>query len=733
MTNETFQFFFATGSWWVIGIGSLLAIAVAWWAYRRTVPDLPQSWRLGLGGLRALGLMLLLLALFEPVMRFVQGSVDRPDVIVAIDASESMQITDERGGRRSMLRDSVLTVLMREAPDHWKFVAFGETVRPVANDSLLNVPDSLPRTSISAVLEWVGNNRRASGTRLGVGAVVLLTDGNDNSEQSVLQVARQIRQPVYSLGIGDTVAPFDLWIDDLILPARPIVGQATTVLARVQHSDSVPRSLNVELRYDNVRLRDTTVMCASGRAVTVMMPWMPRAAGTHSIQAVVRLVAPDPRTEATQSNNTQTSFVEVFDAKRTVVLVAGAPSPDVAYLSSMFGNDPSVDLIRCVQRKGSAFYDRLPTSADIQKAEVCILVGFPTATTPPDVIAAIAKGLTGTNVMFIPSRDVDYRRLGPLASMLPFTVTSSTAEEYLATPDVSADLTSDPILKLTGTEADGDIWNALPPLYRTETFVTPRPGARVLSTIRVQNAPLDEPLLMTYRQGSTRSVALMGYGLYRWELLREGPLQQRGEAPLEVAKLFVGNTTSWLSAKDVEQPVRLATNRMVYAVGDRVGLQATVIDEAGSPIDETRVLVDLQGAGVQRKLVLEGIGAGKYQAAVGMLPPGEYTAKCTAEQQGRVLGSDQRRFLVRPIRIEQAGITMNRSLLEALSQTTSGGFFHARDVQLLIDALQQDPRLQERAVQNVRDTTLWHTPWPLLVALMAFSLEWFLRKRRGLV
>ena len=82
MTNETLHFFFATGSWWVIGVGSLLAIAVAWWTYRRTVPDLPQSWRLGLGGLRALGLMLLLLALFEPVMRFVRMTehVGRPTV-----------------------------------------------------------------------------------------------------------------------------------------------------------------------------------------------------------------------------------------------------------------------------------------------------------------------------------------------------------------------------------------------------------------------------------------------------------------------------------------------------------------------------------------------------------------------------------------------------------------------------------------------------------------------------
>lgn len=744
MSNETFEFFFATGSWWVIVLSALFAVGIAWWTYRRTVPDLSQPWRAALAGLRSIGMVLLLMALFEPVVRFVHGSIDRPAVIVAIDASESMQIVDHVGGKRALLRDSVLRQLQREAPDHWTFVSFGESVRPVPLDSIAVVPDSLPRTSISAVLEWVGNNRLSSGRRLAAGAVVLLTDGNDNGEVSVLSVARQIRQPIYAVGIGDTVPPFDAMIYDLVAPARPIVGQETSILVRVQHTDSVPRMIGLELRQDNTRLRDTMLSCVPGRVVSVTLPWIPRQAGSRKVEALIRMIpsgtgsrgdAPES-VEATVSNNVRTTYVDVVDTKRTILLVAGAPSPDVAYLSSLFDNDPSVDLIRCVQRKGSEFYDRLPTESDVRKAEVCILVGFPTATTPADVIAAVAKGATATNLLFIPSRDVDYRRLGPLAEVLPFVVTASNRQEYLATPDVAAAQTSDPILKLTGTDADHDIWNALPPLYRTETFVTPRPGARVLSTIRVQNAPLDEPLLLTYRQGRSRLVAVMGYGLYRWELLREGPIQQRGEKPLEVAKLFIGNTTSWLAAHDVDQPVRLATNRSVYVVGDRVGVQATVIDDAGAPIDQARVVVDIQGSGVQRRVILESMGAGRYQGSAGQVPPGEYTAQCVAEYRGQPVGSDQRRFLVRPVRIEQAGITMNRPLLQALAQATSGRWFPARDinqdVSQLIAALEQDPRLQQRAVQNARDTTLWHTPWPLFGAIVAFSLEWFLRKRRGL-
>jgi len=720
---EHFQFFFATGTWWLITVVVIAAAAIAWLTYTRTTPQLSPGSRILLSGLRTIGIVFLALALFEPVLRQVRSEESRPGVVIAIDESASMALQDGQGARQTT-RDAVVDLLRDRAEEDWVFVGFSDNVREADPADTFAV-DGV-RSDISRVLQWSTNvpvDERP-------GAILIITDGQINAGETPIGAAAALGIGVYSIGIGDTVVPTDAAVSGLLVPGVTVVNDPTPVSVVVSSTGYAGRAVELVLfEEDRVVDQDTTILPIDGVRTTAEFTWTPSAVGERKLS--VRLSPLEG--EATAANNITQDFVDVRKAKRVVYVVAGAPSPDVSFVIRALQKDPNVEVRTSIQKRGGEWYDRKPMPADVAEAELCVVIGFPIASSPADAVAAVAEAARrGTGLLFIPSRDVEYGRLGPLEDYLPFAVAASRPTEFRATPDVQRGTTADPILKVTGTDRDQELWNTLPPIYRTETFVTPRPGASVLATLKVNNVPLAEPLLLKREQDRRRSIAVMGYGLYRWELLGEGPQASRGAQPVEVFASFIGNAASWLAVKDDERRVEIRSSREFYGAGEHILFKATVLDESLAPIDDADVRVTLNDT-TSREIVLAPLGGGRYRADAGPLPPGDYRYTGLAARQRQKVGDDQGRFSVGELSLEEAALTMNNDLLSGLALTTGARFGVADSAEQVIEALMNDPRLRPVASTRESDTTLWHTPWPLVIALGAFSLEWFTRKRRGLV
>ena len=720
---EHFQFFFATGSWWLITLVVIVAAAISWLTYTRTTPQQTPASRVLLAGLRTVGIVFLALSLFEPVLRLVRSETERPGVVVAIDESASMGLEDASGLRRQQ-RDAIIDLLRDRAEDTWSFVGFAENVREATSSDTFSIDGS--RSDLSRVLQWSSNVPADERP----GTILIVSDGQINAGESPIGAATTLGLGVYAIGIGDTVMPTDASVSGILVPGVTVVDDPTPVSVVISSRGYAGQPAQLVLmEEDRVVDQDTILLPIDGVRTTAEFLWTPAQTGERKL--TVRLTPLDG--EATTANNLTRDYVDVRKAKRVVYLVAGAPSPDVSFVIRALEKDPNVDVRTSIQKRGGEWYDQQPTPASIAEAELCVVIGFPIASSPRDAVAAVADAARrGTGLLFIPSRDVEYSRLGPLEDYLPFSVAASRPTEFRATPDVQRGTTADPILKITGTELDQELWNTLPPIYRTETFVTPRSGATILATLKVNNVPLAEPLVMKREVERRRSIAVMGYGLYRWELLGEGPQASRGEQPVEVFASFVGNAASWLAVKDDERRVEIRSSREFYGAGEHVVFQATVLDESLAPVDDADVRVTLDDSS-RREIVLAPIGGGRYRTDAGLLPPGDYRYQGLAARQRTSIGTDNGRFSVGDLSLEDAALTMNDDLLSGLALTTGGQFGTADQAESIVEALLADPRLRPVATTKESDTTLWHTPWPLVIALSAFSLEWFTRKRRGLV
>ncbi len=716
-----------SGWFWVV-VAVLVSTLISVLYYRRTQPPIHGSLRLVLTLLRTIALSILLFVLFEPILSMVRSSEDAPRAAVLLDASTSMNSRDAAGDRmptyRSALSNSGILGLGDQAAIH----TFDESVRRVEKFNIDSLQCSGQRTDIERALRVVGDESSQSNIQ----SVVLFSDGVFTSGANPIYQAEQLAKPIYVVGIGDTNEAKDRSIQSLITNDLSYVGTTVPVQVRARIHGFTDGQATVHLLDNGVQFAEQQLIVRQNQMdYDINLEYKAQSAGVHKLSAVID--AADG--ELTTKNNSVSEFITVLGSKRNVVIFAGAPSPDLSFIRAAFEHDPSIHVKAFVQKSGAEFYDQAPTSAALRDAETIVFVGFPVQSTPVSVLQMIQSELGRSKpLLFIAGQQTDYNKLRSFEDYLPFSVQTTRPEEFNVMADVKASSSSNPLLRLNGNAHDAEIWNALPPIYRTETFVRVKPESEIVVSMKVNNVSLSDPLIVTRHVQKSKCVAIMGYGLYRWKLLANAAEQSRGSHELpDVLNALMINSSKWLSAQDDEKTVRIRTTRKLYASNERVEFVANVYDEAMTPLDNASVTVKITSSKESREVILTSNGGGRYTASVEGLSEGDYAFNGTVVLNSKAYGNDAGRFSIGELPIEYQNLRMNSELLRSIAERSGGKFYTVKDVDKLVHDLQSHPSFKARILTNTSELNLWNLAVLLAISLLLFSVEWFIRKRAGMV
>ena len=152
----------------------------------------------------------------------------------------------------------------------------------------------------------------------------------------------------------------------------------------------------------------------------------------------------------------------------------------------------------------------------------------------------------------------------------------------------------------------------------------------------------------------------------------------------------------------------------------------------GSPLKEAEFQIKVIGPdGVETSLTPRSAN-GEYSAEfLKTQAPGDYWVRASAKQGGQMLGFDAfTRFIVDARDLELDYPSADYEFLKQLASITGGSTQNPEELDGLIDRLKVAKLSDLTRIQLI---TLWDNWWFLMTFVSVMSLEWFLRKKRGLV
>ncbi len=715
--------------WYIAVLLILFAIAFSIYFYIRTVPPISKKKRIVLILLRTTGLILLLFALFEPVLTITGGNIISPKIAVLLDNSISTSLKDAGIDRKEAYRNAVNAINFNKLKStDFYFALFDYNTRALIDFQFDSINFQGQQTDISKSIRWVSNKPQNDNIQ----AVILITDGAFNTGTNPIYDSEMLGKPIYIIGIGDTIEPKDISIQNLITNEIAYLNKSVPININFDAYGFGNTSIKLNLFENEVKIYEEQINLNENRKnYTAVIEYIPKNEGIKKITAYIEPL----KGEITEKNNKISEFIEVIKHKKEIAIFCGSLNPDVSFVKNELQKEEGVNVKLHTQKKDAEFYGNYPSATDLLKAEIFVFIGFPVSSTPNNLLLAIKKELDkGKPLFFIASSMTDYTKLKLLDDYLPFTTISSRQQEFLAVPDVKNDVLANPIIRIYGTEEDINVWNRLPPIYRTETFVRVKPESEIVASIKVNNVPLREPLIIMRHFQDKKSLALLGYGLYRWKLFGYSAdiAKQISDVP-DVMSIFITNVINWLSISDASKQVKIKTTKNNYSTAEDVEFIAQVYDAAYNPVDNAKVLINIIGDNDKRELLLNSIYNGRYYGKIASMPRGDYAYSGEAVIEGKSLGSAKGKFSIGEIAIEYQNLKMNYSLLTNIAERTGGKFYFPNESSSLIDDVLNNSMFTEQSIRIRNDLLIWDMIYIMALALACFATEWYIRKKTGML
>jgi hypothetical protein len=681
-----------------------------------------------LTALRAATLSILLFLLFEPVFTRITGSAVKPKIAVFIDNSISAGEKDAKIDRRQAIREAIeKSGILKESPELLNINLFDSDVFEVINFNADSLKFKGQSTDLSKTIrKLIASNEK------NYRAGIIISDGAFNTGNNPIYDVNVCDKPLYVIGVGDSSQTKDIAVQSIIANEIAYLDNASPVNVNIKSSGFESGSVKVRLMENGSQIGEQIVNISQAKqSFSVNFDYKPKSEGIQKLTAAVEGLDG----EITKRNNSYSDFIKVLKNKRKIAVFAGAPSPDLSFINNILREEKGAIIDQYVQKKGAQYYEKEPSAAALKDAEMIFLIGFPIASTSENSIQLIRKELSeGKPVFFVSGQNINYSKLAQLEEFLPFKTLSGNSQEFSVTPDFSAQAASHPALRISGGDKDLDMWNSLPPIFRTEHYVSVKPESEKLAGSKLNNTPMKEPLILTRAFQNKKSIAILGYGIYRWKLIGYGEALSKGEnSAIDLFKTFIQNSTRWLSVDQNNKNVTIKTSKKLYSAGEKVEVIAQVYDASYTPIDDAKVEVKINSKNQKRDLLLSAMGAGRYYALVDGLPEGDYYYSGDASKGGSKIGSDAGRFSVGEIALEYQNLSMNAPLLRDMADRSGGKFYTPDNCSNILNDIKAHKNFKERSVTTRTESALWQAAWALALALLCMSAEWFLRKRFGMI
>jgi len=698
---------------------AFLLMGFSFFIYRRTFPPLPAGRRILLGTLRACVFLSLIIFVLDPAIVETAMERVRPTVLALVDCSRSMSIDDCGDMSRIECALECVGEFRSAVEERYDTEVI---VIPFAGAADVREGDSPLRadgegTDIAGALREAERIHRHRNLR----GIVLISDGRIT--RGMLAPEIEMPVPVYTVGVGDTVGPPDLMIDDLLFERTAYTGSEAVIEAVIGASGYEGRTITVRLLEGADELDRVRMEVGEDREKrAAKLEYRPDRPG---VKRLVVEALPAPGEEWT-GNNSEVIGVRVLKEKIRILYFDRFADWNTTFLRDLVRRTERLESIVITWRPDRGYIE-LPGYRSFEFAgdagffsryDLVMISDDGGLLSDPAVARAVIRYVEDGGALLLIADEHSPLALpgglDGLGGVLPVVQSGRVGiEKGEYDVSVPAGGTDHPLALSFGR------LQAPPPLPG-------RIGGMELSS--AATAPLvmtdrrgSYPFLAIQRSGDGTAAVVLGFPLWRWKLT--------GTDAHNVYETFLSGLVQYLIEGERTPAIEVESARSAYRTGERIVLH--LYAREGVDLERIRgeIYAGNKGDEIVATYLFERSGEGHARATIGPFPPGEYRAAVSTISSDGTGHEASTEFSVLTVSTEFLDISRDMDVLRHIARLSGGRAVERGEMSALATLLDLEPVVRERKTAiELRGSSLL-----LIVTLLLLTAEWVLRKLWGLI
>ncbi|MBW2962764.1 VWA domain-containing protein [Mesonia aestuariivivens] len=622
------------------------------------------------------------LLLVNPKFTNTTYTLEKPSLALVVDNSSSIKNLGEENKVFNYLNEIHQDKELNEAFSIENY-SFGSNFR--ANDSINFSEKQSNLHQAFSNLQQLYKNKTAP--------IVFISDGNQTYGQDFTYSAKQLKQPIFPVVVGDTTTYADLKIGQLNANRYAFLNNKFPVEVFVNYSGNSAISKRFEIKQGNQTLYAENISLSQQKTSAVINATLPaNSVGVKTYSVSIETIENEKNTE----NNIKNFAVEVIDEKTNVLILSSILHPDLgAFKKSIAHNQQRSATIKMVDEE-----------IDFGNYQLVILYQ------PNENFAAAYQQIKqlGLNTLTVTGTQTNYEFLGEYEEI--FTKPRSNQnEDYLAIYNTN----------YSSFQFENIGFENFPPLkdkFGDLNF------SRELNSLLFQSIAGYEtqtPLIATLEDGNQRYGFIFGENTWQW----------RANSFLDHENFdtyddFFGKLIQYLASNKRRERLQLDYNSF-YNSGENIVFKAQYFDknfefDSRGKLSLTVRNKETDTAQVFPFLLLNNL----YEVDLSNLDSGNYTFIFNANDEQL---SKTGQFTIIDFEVEKQFSNAN---FVALQQLNDEVYFLNQFKQLKQNLLTAP---EFKPIQKSQQEVLPLIDWVYLLVIMVFCLssEWFLRKYYGLI